>query len=63
MVRLPKGYRFNTDEVIITKLDDMVILYPHKSGWELLSRGIAKFTDDFMAERKEPEIHDKRNKL
>ena len=44
-VRLPKDYRFEDDEVFITKLDDMVILYPRRKGWELLCKGIDRFTE------------------
>lgn len=59
-VRLPKAYRFDDDEVIITKVDDMVILYPRRKGWDLLARGIERFTDDFMSERGQPAQADER---
>jgi len=53
-VRLPKEYRFDADEVCIARLDDMVILYPRGKGWDLLERGLRRFTEDFMAERNQP---------
>ena len=53
-VRLPKEFRFDTDEVCIAKIDDMVILYPRKRAWDLLERGIRHFTEDFMADRDQP---------
>jgi len=53
-VRLPKECRFDADEVCVTKVDDMVILYPRKKGWALLERGAQAFTEDFMAERDQP---------
>lgn len=62
-VRLPKEYRFDTDEVFVAKIDDMVILYPRKKGWELLERGISQFTEDFMADRHQPAESDKRADL
>ena len=62
-VRLPKEYRFDDDEVFITKVDDMVILYPRRKGWDLLARGIERFTDDFMAERDQPAQADERESL
>ena len=62
-VRLPKEYRFDAKEVIVAKLDDIVLLYPRKAGWELLSRGIQRFTDDFMSDRHQPPKPDKRKKL
>lgn len=62
-VRLPKEYRFDDDEVFITKVDDMVILYPRRKGWDLLARGIERFTEDFMAERGQPVEADERESL
>jgi len=53
-VRLPKSCRFDTDELLIARLDDMLILYPKDKGWELMERGIERFTEDFMAEREQP---------
>jgi antitoxin VapB len=63
-VRIPKEYRFDeNDEIIITKVDDMVILYPRRKGWELLRKGLSLFTDDFMADRNQPMESDKREPL
>lgn len=62
-VRLPKDFRFDTDEVCIARVDDMVILYPHKKGWALLERGIRNFTEDFMADRDQPTEADQRVNL
>ena len=62
-VRLPKAYRFDTDEVCITRVDDMVILYPRKKGWDLLERGIRGFTEDFLAERDQPVEAEQREAL
>ena len=62
-VRLPKDCRFDEDEVFITKVDDMVILYPRRKGWDLLARGIERFTDDFMADRDQPARDQKRRSL
>ena len=62
-VRLPKEYRFDDDEVFITRVDDMVILYPRKKGWDLLERGIERFSDDFMAERNQPQKPEEREPL
>lgn len=53
-VRLPKAYRFDEDEVVITKINDMVILFPRRKGWELMARAIEGFTDDYMADRGQP---------
>ncbi len=53
-VRLPKEYRFDADEVCITRMGDLVILYPKNTGWDVLEDGIRGFTDDFLADRDQP---------
>ena len=50
-VRLPKEYRFSEDEVIITKIGDMVMLMPKNSKWDTLLQSLDLFSDDFMEER------------
>lgn len=62
-VRLPREFRFDTDEVCIARVDDMAILYPHKKGWALLERGIRSFTEDFMADRDQPTEAEQRAEL
>ena len=62
-VRLPKEFRFAREEVFITKVDDMVILYPRRKGWDLLTRGIERFTDDFMTDRDQPARPEERRRL
>lgn len=62
-VRLPREFRFDEDEVFITRVEDMVILYPRRRGWDLLARGIARFTADFMSTRDQPADSDERAPL
>ena len=45
-VRLPKKFRFNTDEVIVQQLGDAVILVPKESMWQTFMDGLNSFTDD-----------------
>ena len=54
-VRLPKECRFSGDEVFVRKYEDMVILFEKRSPWAPLVRSLEKFTDDFMAERDQPD--------
>ena len=54
-VRLPKECRFKGDEVFVRKYEDIVILFPKRSPWAPLVNSLDKFTDDFMAERSQPE--------
>jgi virulence-associated protein VagC len=41
----------------------MVILYPRRRGWDLLAKGIERFTADFMSERDQPSNVDERKSL
>ena len=49
-VRLPKEYRFDTDEVYINKIGDMVILMPLDSPEKSFDLGSSLLTDDFLSE-------------
>ena len=62
-VRLPKAYRFDADEVYITKVGDIVVLSPTRKGWALLAEGVERFTEDFMAERRQPAAAEEREAL
>lgn len=62
-VRLPRKYRFDDDEVCITRVNGMVLLYPRDKGWDLLARGIEGFTSDFLAERSQPDDSEARHPL
>ena len=53
-VLLPKECHFTGREVGVSKIDDMVILYPPDKGWDLLEQAIGRFTEDFMADRDQP---------
>jgi len=55
-VRLPKEFRFEDDYVFIKKSGNAVILIPAKNSWDSLIGSLDKFTADFMAERRQPEI-------
>jgi len=62
-VRLPKAYRFDADEVAVSRLGDLVILCPRDKAWEAMERGIAGFTDDALADRDQPAEPDNRPSL
>ncbi len=48
-VRLPKDFRFNTDEVRIRRHGAAVILEPALTDWAWLDTVIAPVDDDFVA--------------
>lgn len=49
-VRLPKKYRFTTDEVVISRLGDSLVLTPKDKLSESFMHGINGFTEDFMSD-------------
>lgn len=59
-VRLPKKYRFKNKEAYISRIGDAVVIFPKKSGWNALFESIDKFTDDFLEERVQPEIENRK---
>ena len=50
-VRLPKQCRFQTDEVNVNKIGDIVMLIPKDSKWQGLLHSLDLFSEDFMEER------------
>ena len=47
-VRLPKDFRFDTDEVDVNRIGKIVILVPKENRWVGLLQSLDMFTDDFM---------------
>lgn len=52
-VRLPKEYRFEGNEVLISRVGDVVVMVPRMEYWSTMLKSLDMFTDDFMD--KEPE--------
>ena len=49
-VRLPKKFRFDSNEVLIQRLGDAVVLVPKDAAWKTFLEGLNSFSDDFFAE-------------
>ncbi len=47
-VRLPKEYRFNMDEVAVSKIGDIVMLMPKTSKWDSFMQAIDMFSSDYF---------------
>lgn len=62
-VRLPREYRFESDEVTINKIGNMVILCPKESAWDMFVESLGNFTEDFMKDRNQPKKPDSRKSL
>lgn len=58
-VRLPKEFRFEGTEVLVTRLGSAVVLLPKDHGWDVLFEALDGFTDDFMAGRDQPPVQER----
>lgn len=50
VVRLPKEYRFDANEVSINKIGNIVLLSPKSDKWESFLQAIDMFSEDYMEE-------------
>lgn len=55
-VRLPKEYRFESDEVTISKIGDIVMLFPVENKWNSFVQAIDMFSDDYMADGRDESV-------
>lgn len=58
-VRLPKEYRFQGTKVYVKKVGNVVLLIPEHDSWQSLLESLSLFSDDYMAERNQPETQDR----
>lgn len=49
-VRLPKECRFTSDEVMVNKIGEIVLLLPRTNKWDSFIKAVDMFSDDFMAD-------------
>jgi len=62
-VRLPKEFRFVGDEVYIKRVGSAVVLLPKARTWDTLLESLSKFPPDFMSEREQPPMAERRESL
>ena len=62
-VRLPKECRFDTDEVAVNKIGDLVILVPKTNKWVPFIQATEMFSEDFMADGRAQHIDQERESL
>jgi len=58
-VRLPKEFRFASDEVFLKKMGDAVIIFPKRRDWQPFVNSLSKFSEDFMSQREQLPIQDR----
>lgn len=49
-VRLPKNYRFDSSEVYVNQIGNVVLLIPTNDRWQSLLASLTLFTEDFLTE-------------
>jgi len=47
-VRLPKECRFSSNEVLVSRIGDIVILLPKTGKWDEFMMAVDMFSSDFM---------------
>lgn len=62
-VRLPKKFRFKTDEVVVQQLGEAVLLVPKEALWKTFLEGLDGFTGDIFAEGRQQGTQDERDAL
>jgi antitoxin VapB len=57
-VQLPEGMHLAGNEVYVKRVGASVLLIPKDANpWDLLTSSLDHFTDDFMADRIQPQQH------
>ena len=62
-VRIPREFRFDSDEVFINRVGDAVILTPISRAQDVYRNGISSFSADFLAEGRPEQIPTTREDL
>ena len=62
-VRLPKECRFNTEEVAVNRVGDIVMLIPMDNKWDNFIQAIDMFTEDFMENGREDQLIQEREEI
>ena len=62
-VRLPKECRFNTDEVAVNRIGEIVLLMPKTNKWSSFMQAIDMFSEDFMSDERNDEMKQEREEL
>lgn len=52
-VRLPKAFRFNSEEVAIKRFGNGVLLLPIENPWDMMQDALSEFEVGFQMERAE----------
>jgi antitoxin VapB len=59
-IRLPKEYQVEGKDVYIKKFEDIILLIPKKNPWNSFVNSLELFSDDFLKERKDLKIQNRK---
>lgn len=62
-VRLPRECRFSGEEVVVTKIGDIVMLMPKENKWSGFLNSLNLFSEDFMSDGRKDNIPQEREQL
>ena len=62
-VRLPKECRFDSEEVAVNKIGDIVILMPKDNKWSGFLSGLNFFSEDFLSDGRGEQLLQEREAL
>ena len=62
-VRLPKECRFSSDEIMVNKIGDIVLLFPKTNKWDSFMKAVDMFSDDFMSDGRVKDLVQERESL
>jgi len=55
-IRIPKEYRFEQDEVFISKIGSALVIFQHNDRLAVLMESLNEFTDDFLKDGRPAEL-------
>ena len=58
-MRIPKEYRFEQEDVIVTKVGPALIAYPQKDRYAVFMEALNTFTPDFLTDGRPPQLEQK----
>ncbi len=62
-VRLPKECRFSSEEVMVNKIGDIVLMFPKTNKWDSFMQAVDMFSDDYMEDGRVEESTQEREVL
>ena len=55
-VQVPEQFHLDCDDVFIRRIGKMLILIPKEDAWEVFSKSLSEFSDDYMKDGRDQGI-------